>query len=241
MRVCTQCIRSGAVAKTMEILDPDKPGVRLLIAVILAALCAALVTPGLFTRSLPVSDYYLDKPAEGDIKAYRDFKIPDYESTERKRKEAADKVPAVYDLDVGASKEAAARIRKAFSVCRTALEKIALKLQGGPAEKSEGAVREQGATAGGQAKTETGQARKSAANAARKERVISAEAVEAFMESHPDVLSVLGVNVAEADLRILARDGFSKETEAALVGIVGRVMSMPRGLVTTEGGASTAQ
>jgi len=214
-----------------SLVNPDKPGIKLLLAVLLAALCAALITPGLFARSLPIGDDDLGKPAKGDIKASRDFQFPDLESTRRNRKEAADKVPTVYDLDMGAARETIARIRQVFSLYRKEIIKIRARLE------QEKTAMEAGNQAGNKALSKKEQkTRKNLQTGIEKQAMqknndsrqkIPSKVVDMLIESQPDAFSALGVNIAEADLKILARDGFSRKVESALVKVVRRVLSMP--------------
>jgi len=196
---------------------------RLLLGLGVALLCAALVTPGLVGQKLPVDDEDLGTPAEGDIKAPRDFEIPDLETTEHKRVEAAEQVPSVYDFDTHAAMEVEARVHAFFTAGRAALGKIAASEApieiGVPPSRGEGETAARGATVPrAQAGDPPEDEPQAAAAAAAAE--VAARIVTRFLEGGAGVAATLGVTVAEADLRILAEDGFSREAEAALAGLI---------------------
>ncbi|MGC3996184.1 MAG: HDIG domain-containing protein [Anaeromyxobacter sp.] len=75
-----------------------------------------LLSPTSLVR-LPGHDK-LGTPAPATVRADRDYDIEDQEATARRRSEAAGAVRPVYDRDVGAGDEAAARVRAAFQVMR---------------------------------------------------------------------------------------------------------------------------
>ena len=102
---------------------PRRPGLAagalraLLVALVAAAAGLLLAPPG--THRLPGPEA-LGTPAPFTIKADRDYDIADADATARRRAEAAAAQPPVYDLDAGASDEAAARIHAAFELMRAA-------------------------------------------------------------------------------------------------------------------------
>jgi putative nucleotidyltransferase with HDIG domain len=80
---------------------------------------AWLLTPASYIERIP-GEEALGTPAAATIKAPRDYDILDEESTSRLREEAARLERPVYDLDVEAGEQAAARIREAFERMRAA-------------------------------------------------------------------------------------------------------------------------
>ncbi len=102
--------------------DWDGKLLRLGIVVAISAAAAFLLAPAGAHR-LPGPDA-LGSPAPATIKADRDFDIVDAEATSRRRAEAAEAEPPVYEHDAGAPEEATARIRAAFEVMRA--EELAL-------------------------------------------------------------------------------------------------------------------
>jgi hypothetical protein len=89
---------------------------RLGIVAVISAAAAFLLAPAAAHR-LPGAEA-LGSPAPSTIKADRDFDIVDAEATSRRRAEAAEAEPPVYEHDAGAAEEATARIRAAFEVMR---------------------------------------------------------------------------------------------------------------------------
>jgi len=208
-------------------LAPRKPAVRVLLALGVAGLCAALVTPGLYGQQLPVDDANLGQPAEGDIKATRDFEIPDLETTEHKRVEATEEVLTVHDFDTRAAADVEARIHTFFTKARAALGQAAAETHLGeePGGAAVGEPGEGGIPRAPAGRREAGAEGKAAGREAGAD--FGAAVVAAFLEHSSGVSTALGVTVAEADLRVLAEDGFSRESEAALSGMMRPVLARP--------------
>lgn len=80
---------------------------------LVAAAAAALVGPPLRPAAVV---YLADEIAREDVRAARDFLLPDQEATEHRRREAESSSPAVYDLDPGALEEALDRLRGDLAV-----------------------------------------------------------------------------------------------------------------------------
>ncbi len=95
--------------------DPEPPGtslprlrLRVGLLALVAAAAAALVGPPWRPAAVV---YEADGIAREDVRAARDFLLSDLEATERKRREAEEASPAVYDLHPGALDEALGRLR----------------------------------------------------------------------------------------------------------------------------------
>jgi hypothetical protein len=81
-----------------------------------AVITAFLAIPG--APPEPPGEEALGHPAPATVRARRDLAIPDEEGTRRRREEAAADEPRVFDLDLGAAEEVAARVRGAFQLMR---------------------------------------------------------------------------------------------------------------------------
>jgi putative nucleotidyltransferase with HDIG domain len=91
------------------------------LAAILLLATAAVVTAFLAVPGSPPvvpGETVLGLPAPATLRAPRDLAIPDEEATRRRREEAASEEPRVFDLDLSAEEEVAARVRGAFQVMR---------------------------------------------------------------------------------------------------------------------------
>ncbi len=84
---------------------------RLLMFVILVTLMALIITP---SSRMPSLKYKVGDFAQTDIKANRDYLITDKTATNALIKEAVNKIPAVYDLDVDIEKKIFDHIDSAF-------------------------------------------------------------------------------------------------------------------------------
>ncbi len=88
---------------------------RLLMFVAFVTLMALILNP---SSRMPSLSYSVGDFATTDIKANRDYLITDKVATKELREEAADKIPAVYDLDVNAQINLFDRIDSAFGHMR---------------------------------------------------------------------------------------------------------------------------
>ena len=88
---------------------------------LVAVSAAFLLTPSRFTPPIP-SDDALGTIFSGTLKANRDYDVPDSETTEEKRDEAARSVWPVYDYDGSAAALQQRRIADAFAGGREALQ-----------------------------------------------------------------------------------------------------------------------
>ena len=82
-----------------------------------AVVMAFLAVPG-SPPELP-GEEALGLPAPATLRASRDLAVPDEEGTRRRRDEAASDEPRVFDHDLSAGEEVAARVRGAFQLMRT--------------------------------------------------------------------------------------------------------------------------
>lgn len=87
-----------------------------LLLVVAAVATAFLAIPGDLSE-IP-GEEALGLPAPATIRAPRDLAVPDEEGTRRRREEAAAGEQRVFDLDLGAGEEVAARVRGAFQLMR---------------------------------------------------------------------------------------------------------------------------
>ncbi|HVI95238.1 MAG TPA: HDIG domain-containing protein [Anaeromyxobacter sp.] len=96
----------------------DWPGraLRLGLVAVLSAAAGLLLAPAAAHR-LPGPEA-LGLPSPATFKADRDYDIVDEDATARRRTEAAEAEPLVYDHDAGAADEAAARVHAAFELMR---------------------------------------------------------------------------------------------------------------------------
>jgi cyclic-di-AMP phosphodiesterase PgpH len=100
-------------------------GLRLLILLVMSLVISIFLFPDILERP---KSYSLGDVAKEDIKASSDLLIENNELTQKNRAEAADAVPAVYDIDPGASslvlrlKEAIAAAKDVFSPTSTETE-----------------------------------------------------------------------------------------------------------------------
>lgn len=88
---------------------------RWLMLIALSLFIAFLLSPNLLPKNI---QYNLGDIAEKDIKASRDFPVEDYLPTERKRAEAAQAIPPVYDLDATLFEQTFRKISLAFNLAR---------------------------------------------------------------------------------------------------------------------------
>jgi hypothetical protein len=108
--------------------DPAGKALSLVLALLVGAVAAILLAPGVAHR-LPGTDS-LGTPAPATLKADRDYDIADPDATAHRREEAAAAERSVWDHDVGAADQAADRIRAAFALMR---EEEAAFRRGAPA------------------------------------------------------------------------------------------------------------
>jgi len=114
---------SAFVQDPHEPLAGARPRLRLserLAATLLLA-TAAVVTAFLAVPGSPPDvpgEEALGLPAPATLRATRDLAIPDEEATRRRRDEAASEERRVFDLDLAAGEEVAARVRGAFQLMR---------------------------------------------------------------------------------------------------------------------------
>ncbi len=87
-----------------------------LLLVIAAVVTAFLAIPGGLSE-IP-GEEALGLPAPATVRAPRDLAVPDEEGTRRRRDEAAADEPRVFDHDLGAEEEVAARVHGAFQLMR---------------------------------------------------------------------------------------------------------------------------
>ena len=88
-----------------------------LLLVIAAVATAFLAIPGGLSE-IP-GEEALGLPAPATVRAPRDLAVPDEEGTRRRREEAAADEPRVFDHDLAAEEEVAARVHGAFQLMRT--------------------------------------------------------------------------------------------------------------------------
>lgn len=94
---------------------PDSPGRRLLLLVLVALACAALLTPA---RTLPDTWWEEGQVADQDVVAPVDFRWRDAEATARARAEAEAAVPPVWQDDLAYGRRVENRIAQAFDMGR---------------------------------------------------------------------------------------------------------------------------
>jgi putative nucleotidyltransferase with HDIG domain len=95
---------------------PERVAASLLL-VIAAVATAFLAIPG--SESQIPGEEALGLPAPATVRASRDLAVPDEEGTRRRRDEAAADEPRVFDRDLGAEEEVAARVHEAFQLMRS--------------------------------------------------------------------------------------------------------------------------
>jgi membrane-associated HD superfamily phosphohydrolase len=105
--------RRNGVDATVRIVPPTWP--RLLILAGLSLLLALLTTP--YHLLLPVQ-YQVGDIAQRNIRAVRDFLVPDEAATEQRRQEAATNSLAIYDLDEEPIRHLRQRLASAFGLVR---------------------------------------------------------------------------------------------------------------------------
>jgi len=160
----------------------------------------------------------------GGFKASRDFSLPDQEGTARRRAEARQAVPPVYDLNPGVHDDVRARIRVAFGHVRQTFQEAAPPATPGQpatAPVPGGGVAVPG---GGVAVPADGTAAPVQAQPAAQPVIDPAELRAGFETA---LFGLAREGLEEADFRALQRAGYSEELEDAILTLVGRAYQVP--------------
>lgn len=191
------------------------------ILLVLGVSVAVLTNPAATGPSLPLSDEDVGKVATSDIRAPISFTVPDIESTERKRREAEEDVPSLYDFYTELGSERVRRLREAFAEMRQIIEEHRQE----PGEQDESAGVEKRRRASG-TRRKSGAAR--AADAPEEQSDPDGgdgTSLDGILDAKRDqFLRKLQVVVSEEDFTRLREDRFSESTVGAIAKLVERTM-----------------
>ncbi len=195
------------------------PASLVLLVIVLGLTTALLTNPAATGPTLPLSDEDVGTVAKADIRAPISFTVPDMESTERKRREAAKTVRSVYDFDEELGQEHVRRLEEAFAEMTRIIESY-------EAGHKREAGREDAEAPGAKARLRKNRKEKPKSATTREADLVSLhETLEARLNARKDrFIRTIQVVVGEEDFKRLKRDRFSAATLKAVSHLVEKVM-----------------
>ena len=192
----------------------------------LGLVVAVLINPSQ-SPSIPLSEDDVGKFATTDVRAPIRFTVPDVEETERKRREAEEKVRSVYDFDTDLGDRQVQRLREAFAEMNRVIEAHNQTVKGIGREARGGAVVGTDGTAFPAASMGkvAGLRKTGKTEYVSKTTDMQHSLLDAKLDEKKDhFLTILRVMVNEEDFALLREDRFSTESLTAVVGMVSRNM-----------------
>jgi putative nucleotidyltransferase with HDIG domain len=192
----------------------------------LGLVVAMLINPSP-SPSIPLGENDVGKFATTDIRAPIRFTVPDVEETERKRREAEEKVKSVYDFDTDLGDRQVQRLREAFAEMNRVIEAHYQTVKGIGREAHGGTVVGTDGTlfpSAGMGKA-AGLHKTSKTEGVSKTTDMQHSLLDAKLDEHKDhFLTILRVMVNEEDFALLREDRFSIESLNAVIDMVSRNM-----------------
>jgi putative nucleotidyltransferase with HDIG domain len=187
---------------------------------------AVLINPS-SSPSIPISQGDIGKVAKSDIRAPIRFTVPDIEETERKRREAEDRVKSVYDFDTDLGSRQIQRLREAFAEMDQVIAVHNQTAKGNERETENSGVTGSGWTKNPQSSVSktTGPHAGGRAEAASKNAEMHHSLLDAKLDEHKvQFLTILRVILSDEDFAFLREDRFSSTSLNAVTSMVNQTM-----------------